>query len=109
MAFHIFQNLKKIYSFLRVDKYGDVSSFNNLFSWSLHILLVIFLVESLGLNYSLFQSDGYDVDVINILLAALIVQISRSLDWICQHLLISSSEKSYSGNSDLIQIKEPSA
>ena len=90
--FLFFRGLDRISKILSLDKFKDTSIFHRLSAWVLHILFIILLVEVLNLNYVLFESHDYTVNIINILLALLIVQIARSLDWVGQHLLTDTSQ-----------------
>lgn len=92
-AFSFFRARQYVYQFFNIDRYEDKSKFYTLLGWAIHILFIILVAKSLGLDYVLFESEHIRFSVINIMLAILIIQVARALDWMGQHFINSSTAK----------------
>jgi len=83
-------------TFFKLLGFRDINRHNrlkSLVSLSINMIFLILIVKLLGLNYILISAREYDLNVLNILIAILIVQVARSLDWIARDLIDTSEEE----------------
>lgn len=86
----------KIYSKPLIEDYLDhpdadetkKKSIPRIFRITLVLIVAIFVVQILGLNYIIYSSENYDLKISHILLSLIILQVVRILDFIISNILI---------------------
>jgi small-conductance mechanosensitive channel len=87
---------KKVWSFLSFKNNEVQNELKSLTLMVIHFIFILIILQLLGLNLTLLSSAGFNIKVIDIVLAIFIVQAMRSLDAIGVAMVSSTHEESES-------------
>lgn len=93
--FLYFKGLNSVFALFGLSDKPVENRIRSLIVLTMHMIFVISLIYILGLNFSILSTEGFDLDVINVLISVFILQVTRHLDLIGIDLLSQTEENSY--------------